>query len=336
MKVLLVAYDKNSSGIASYTIELAKLLSSHVNLTLLSFNEIKGISFKVINIDLKAKSRALPLYTFLKNKNTLKEIETQFDIVHETLTPWGSPSNIFITTKWGYVGYFRLALIRQFGLSFPENLGAFPVTFQHYIMDSLSFKKAKYIISINQEGDNFVPPPVEIRPRKKYECDSNKLRLLFISRDLFMKRKNLQVVLASLKYVKKPVELHLVGNPRGKKIESENIVIHGYLPRDKVIELMYNVDLLLLPSTYEELGYVGLEAYSIGLPVITSDIPSFNAVFKASPKFLPQDPIALAKILNELTCEKIEEFGVKSHELAKEYNKIAEKKILEIYKNILS
>lgn len=87
-------------------------------------------------------------------------------MVHETLSPLGITSNNLITTKWKYVGYFRLALIRQFGLSFPENLRAFPVTFHHYIMDSFLFKKAKYIISINQEGDSFVPSPIEIRPRK--------------------------------------------------------------------------------------------------------------------------------------------------------------------------
>lgn len=50
----------------------------------------------------------------------------------------------------------------------------------------------------------------------------------------------------------------------------------------------------------------------MGLPVVASNIPSFNTVFKASPKFPPNDPLALAKMLNELTCEKIEELGVKS------------------------
>lgn len=47
------------------------------------------------------------------------------------------------------------------------------------------------------------------------------------------------------KICEKRVELNLMGNLGNKRIKSENTIVHGYLPRDKVIGLMYNVDLLL-------------------------------------------------------------------------------------------
>ncbi|ABP95982.1 MULTISPECIES: glycosyltransferase family 4 protein [Metallosphaera] len=335
MKVLISAYEKMSSGIASYTEEVAKLLSSYVDLAVLSFDDWKSERFKVIKFTRKGVSRALPYLSFLRNKESLEKIEKEFDVIHETLPPWGSTGNNLITTKWGYIGYFKLALIRLAGLSFPEKLGAFPVTLQHYIMDKISFRKAKYIVSMNDESANFIPPPIENRTLKKYEYDS-KLKLLFVSRDLTMKRKNLKVILNSFKYLKKDIELHLVGEDKGKIRRDKNIIIHGFLEREKVFELMYKVDALILPSTYEELGYVGLEAYSIGLPLITSKIPSFNTIFKASPKFDPYNPKELGDILNKLSCGDLEEIGRKGYELVKQYNEIARKKFLGLYKEAMN
>lgn len=50
---------------------------------------------------------------------------------------------------------------------------------------------------------------------------------------------------------------------------------------------MNGFDALILPSNYEELGCVGLEAYSIGLPVIASDVPSFRVIFKIASSSIP-------------------------------------------------
>ncbi|MCH4816830.1 MULTISPECIES: glycosyltransferase family 4 protein [Saccharolobus] len=336
MRILLAAYEKESSGIASYTLEIAKMLSKHLNITLLSFNdppsEIKT-KINVINFEMRNKSRALPLLTFLLNRKRLEDVVKDFDIVFETLAPWGSVSDRRISVKWGYIGYLKLAYIRTVGLSFPENLGGFPVTLQHYIMDRMSYKKAKYIISFVENSDLFVPPVIERKPIKKYEC-SGKLRILFASRDLNMPRKNLKVVLEALKHVEKPVELHLVGNGKVKADLSHKIIHHGYLDRNEVMSLMREVDVQVLPSTYEELGFVGLEAYSVGLPLITSNIPSFNSIFKPSPKFDVKESKVLANILNSITCEQLEALGKKEWEYVEENNKIALKRLLELFTSI--
>lgn len=308
MRVLVSAFDAGSSGISSYTQELAKLLSKDVKVSLLAFQDLNLLGVDVIAIRLRGRSRALPLMTFLRNAERVREVAKEFDLIHETLSPWGSVGQRFVTTRWGYVSYLELAWIRLTGLSSVEKWGAFPVTLQHYLMDRRSRRRAKFVIDVSRETGHFVPPPVEPRPPKSYQCST--LRVLFVSRDLGMPRKNLRVVMEALELVKVPVELHLVGRGRepGPR-PTFQLIRHETLSREDVISLMREVDLLVLPSTYEELGFVGLEAYSVGLPVITSDIPSFRAVFKVSPKFHPRDPRALANIISSLTCEELEKMG---------------------------
>ncbi len=171
MNVLFATYDKNSSGIASYTYELVKALKNHLNASLLTFEEdtIKSLnlsSVEIINYKLRFKSRGLPFLNYLLNRNFLKRSVKldKFDVIHETLPPWGSLFNpkTLLTTKWGYVSYLKLAAIRTVGMSFPENLGGLLVTLQHYLLDDLSFRRAKYIVQFSDVSkENFIPPVIE-------------------------------------------------------------------------------------------------------------------------------------------------------------------------------
>jgi glycosyltransferase involved in cell wall biosynthesis len=336
MKILLAAYGKGSSGIASYTLELAKLLNKYLSVSLLSFDDLSSENqskIDVINFKVKCKSREFPLLTYISNKNQLQDIIKNYDLVHETLPPWGSASDRLISTKWGYVSYLKLAYIRSLGMPFPENLGGFPVTLQHYIMDRMSSKRAKYIINFNENSKYFVPPVIERKPIKSYEC-ANKLKILFVSRDLNMHRKNASVLVEALKYVKRPMELHLIGSGKIKANLNHKIIYHGHLNRDEIMSLMRDVDVQILPSTYEELGFVGLEAYSVGLPLFTSNIQSFNAIFKPSPKFAPKNSKELANIIEFITFDQLETLGKREWEYVEENNKFAVKRILELYSSL--
>ncbi|MGC8568939.1 MAG: glycosyltransferase family 4 protein [Nitrososphaeria archaeon] len=344
MNVLFVAYDKDSSGIASYTYELVKALRNHLNASLLTFEEdtIRSLNLsgvEVINCKLKFKSRALPFLNYLLNRNFLKRTVKldKFDVIHETLPPWGSFLNLktLLTTKWGYVSYLKLAAIRTAGMSFPENLGGLPVTLQHYLLDELSFRRAKYIVQFSDASkENFVPPIIERGRLKKYSCD-DKLKILFVARDLNVPRKNLKALLMALKHINRPAELHLVGNGKVEASSNVKLIGHGYLMRDEVFMLMQDVDLQVLPSTYEELGFVGLEAYSVGLPLIVSNIPSFRAIFKVSPSFDPYNPLELARLINSLSCEELEKLGRNEWEFLGLSNAFATKKLLTIYNNLI-
>ncbi len=150
-----------------------------------------------------------------------------------------------------------------------------------------------------------------------------------------MPRKNLKALLMALKYINRPVELHLVGSGRVEASSDVKLIGHGYLKRDEVLMLMQDVDLQVLPSTYEELGFVGLEAYSVGLPLIVSNIPSFRAVFKVSPSFDPRNPLELARLINSLSCEELEKLGRSEWEFLDLSNAFAVKKLLMIYNKLM-
>jgi len=119
-------------------------------------------------------------------------------------------------------------------------------------------KNARHVVDVSRSTGNFIPPPIRIRKIKKYES-SERLKILFVSRDIGIRRKNLGCLTEALKLTSRKTELHLVGNGSVNGSDKET-VIHGYMSREKLTDLMYEMDLLVLPSIYEELGYVGVEA----------------------------------------------------------------------------
>ena len=327
MKVLLAAHSSSSSGIGTYTLEIAYLLSGYVDLTVLSLdsrlNDLKSYTIKP-----EITFRGTPLLSFLRVKDEIRYVTESYDVVHETLPPYGAGSKPLITTKWSYEPFIRIVLYRMLWHPFPENLGAFPVTVQHHIMDCVSERKSLNTVYVNKNEEGFIPPPVRLRYLKKYS-DLKPLKILFVSRDLSIKRKNLKVVLDALRMVHRETELHTVGNGKSSG------VLHGYMGREELINLMHDMDILILPSIYEELGYVGLEAYSVGLPVIASDIQPFRTVFAKSPRFDPFNHFQLATIIDNLSPDGVEEMGRDSWGYIKESNEIAKRKFLSLYESVL-
>jgi glycosyltransferase involved in cell wall biosynthesis len=334
LKVIFVAYDRNTSGIAPYTLEIAKLASITFNVTMISFDALDVNE----NIDVITLRRpGFPSYLSLLNaKTSINDVAITIkhadpDIVHETIPPLAWNANNLITTRWGYVSYSRLAAIRTLQMQFPYNLGGIPVTMQHYLGDRKSFKNAKKIIDISRDSEDFLPPPFPMRVLKG-DTSSDELKLLFVARDINMRRKNLGVLINAAKMLKRKFTLHVVG--RGH-VQGNGIISHGHLNNNEVIKLMYECDALVLPSLYEELGFVGMEAYSLGLPVIASEIPSFKTVLRRSIFFPPLDHIRLAYLLENVSQEHLRQVGIESHSYAMQARELIRKGLEDIYKSVL-
>lgn len=80
----------------------------------------------------------------------------------------------------------------------------------------------------------------------------------------------------------------------------ENVTLMGY--RKDVYAIMQSSDLLVLPSWYEGMPNVLLEALAIGLPSIVSDIPSHQDLIgdtQCAMTFNPNSPAELAGRINE-------------------------------------
>jgi glycosyltransferase involved in cell wall biosynthesis len=53
----------------------------------------------------------------------------------------------------------------------------------------------------------------------------------------------------------------------------DRVAFHGALPRERALALMGSAGFLVLPSSYEGMPHVVLEAFALGVPVVASDAP---------------------------------------------------------------
>jgi glycosyltransferase involved in cell wall biosynthesis len=182
----------------------------------------------------------------------------------------------------------------------------------------------------------YIPPPISVEDQVKYvrrERPPEKIRILFVSRDLTIPRKNFPTLINALKrldpkYLER-MELVLVG-ARAEKYRGQlerlrsrglRIYLTGYVPRDLMSKIYRGTDLLIHIPLYEELGYVVLEAMAHGLAVIASNIPTLrDMVLHKYNGFLvdPERPEEITERLASLleNIEDITKMGLKSIEIA--------------------
>lgn len=122
--------------------------------------------------------------------------------------------------------------------------------------------------------------------------------------------------------------------------KNKNVILTGFLSGEPLMELYSNAGLFVLPSFYEGLPIVLLEAMSYGLSCIVSDIPGNRLALVGNERFFKAGDVDMLK-------EKIEEFYNKSWTdedrenlsgmIAKQYNwNSISKNILKVYKKTLT
>jgi glycogen synthase len=86
----------------------------------------------------------------------------------------------------------------------------------------------------------------------------------------------------------------------------ERITMRGFVPHAEVPQVLASLDVLALPSVYEEMGSVLVEAMASGLPVVASRVGGIPAVVQDGETGLlvpPLDVTALAAALDELVAD---------------------------------
>ncbi len=82
-------------------------------------------------------------------------------------------------------------------------------------------------------------------------------------------------------------QLQLVGSGTGEEKElclklakemGDKIIIHGAIPQEKLAELMRRSHIFILPSFYEGLALVILEALASGCRIVTTDLPGIKEI----------------------------------------------------------
>ncbi len=185
--------------------------------------------------------------------------------------------------------------------------------------DQFSFdsEKIKVIYPGRDESLSPVDDKVEIERHLKGKYGIDKKFILFVG--TVEKRKNVKALIQAffeLKNEKKiPHHLVIIGmkgwggeaafdlvNQSGLK---EEVRLIGYIPR-KDLALFYNTaDLFVYPSLYEGFGFPILEAFSCGVPVITSATTSCGEVAgDAAVTINPADTNALKSAINRVLLDE--------------------------------
>jgi glycosyltransferase involved in cell wall biosynthesis len=163
------------------------------------------------------------------------------------------------------------------------------------------------------------PPPVRVAEGREVfqqpqEASVGK-RLVACAGDLSHARKNLMDAIDALKLLSpsvRPVHLEMIGGNAEKLCaratrlpEGISVSFPGSLKPFEVQQRMRRADALVLPSLYEEWGYVAIEALLMGTPVITYPVYPFREMlgddlgFVASDRRLESLANAIERALSE-------------------------------------
>lgn len=122
------------------------------------------------------------------------------------------------------------------------------------------------------------------------EAGSGPVRLLYAGK--LDSSKGVPWLLRSLRRVEGPWHLHLVGAGSGAERDlclelaaqlGERVTAHGVLSHRELGALMRDCDIFVLPSFFEGLPLVLLEALACGCSIVTSDLPGARELFGQSP-----------------------------------------------------
>jgi glycogen(starch) synthase len=140
-------------------------------------------------------------------------------------------------------------------------------------------------------------------------------RLLFVGR--LAPQKGVRALVAAAGLLEnESAQVILVGDgPERPALESEarrlgvggRLRFVGFLAHEELPAVMSHADLLVLPSVYEELGTVLLEAMQTGLPIVASKTGGIPDVIEDGVNGLlvpPGDPEALARAIDRLLAER--------------------------------
>ena len=201
-------------------------------------------------------------------------------------------------------------------------------------------KKAKNIITVSEFSKKQIVETYSIKPEKIkviyngiYFNDSstdrnfsapNRKYILFVGS--LNPRKNLSMLIEAVEGIgQNDLDLIIVGKKskifkNEESSKSTQIKFYDQTNDSELQKLYKNAEMLVMPSYYEGFGLPVLEALSFGCPVICSDIPVFQELFKNFVIFfnLESKEELKQKIVSILNKEQL--ININKKELIKKYN----------------
>jgi glycosyltransferase involved in cell wall biosynthesis len=174
------------------------------------------------------------------------------------------------------------------------------------IAANIGLPREKMIVVRN--GISIVAPRID----SPIVWDQNKINLLFVGRHDPQKGLDL-LITAMNQVVGFPVHLHVLGSgilSSGAKRNTDfpNITFYGWVPRDRVSAYIDAADAVIMPSRWEGLSLVAIEAMRMARPVIASSCDGFTGVIidgETGILFPPDNSQAIAETLKSLDTARL-------------------------------
>jgi glycosyltransferase involved in cell wall biosynthesis len=173
-------------------------------------------------------------------------------------------------------------------------------------------------------------------------------RVLFVGR--LAPQKGVDTLVAAAGLLKDPcAQVLLVGDgPERKALERETerlgvgdrLHFVGFVTHDRLPAAMAHADVLVLPSLYEELGTVLLEAMQAGLPIVASETGGIPDVIEDGVNGLlvpPGDPEALARRIDRILSDGdlARRLSEGAQERGKDYDwEVLAERVLRVYQGL--
>jgi glycogen(starch) synthase len=175
-----------------------------------------------------------------------------------------------------------------------------------------------------------------------------KPRVLFVGR--LAPQKGVGTLVAAAGLLEDPsAQVLLVGDgPERKALEPESkrigiadrVHFVGFLAHERLPAVLVHADLLVLPSIYEELGTVLLEAMQPGLPIVASKTGGIPDVIEDGVNGLlvpPCNPGALARAIDRLLADRdlARRLSEEARQRAKDYDwEVLAERVLRVYQGV--
>lgn len=286
--------------------------------------EIAGGAIPDAKVNIKTYPLSSAMADFCWNKIGFPPIETlagELDVFHSS--DWAQPSAKkakLITTihDLGFLRFPELAdphvvEVQKRRLQKVKDLGVSVIAVSEATkketVELLGIKQEKISViyeatpadAVNFQFDENSPASKELRLRLGIH------KPYFVAYGSQAPRKNIKRIIEAFNIVKRKINFQLVivgeYSPTGKL--PKEAIVTGFLPRLSMLDILAGSSGLLFPSLYEGFGLIILEAFTLGVPVLTSDLSSMPEVAGGSAILVdPSNTEAIADGINRLLKNK--------------------------------
>ena len=325
MRILYLVNHLNVGGISSYLLSLSSALLEQGNQVYIASSggeleeKFKTLGAQLIKISIRTKNEASPkiLLSFLKLRGLIKKYQIQ--VVHSqsrTTQVLGCLLGKYTKVKHIFTchGFFNPKISRRFFPCLPDKAIAISQPVAKHLIEDLNFPESKIFLVVNGIEARFFRSPrckEEIRKSlglKPGEIIGSVGRLSDVKGHAYL-ISAMPLILRNFPQAQLLISgegklyNHLFCQAKQLAISDKVFFVRNCLP---VADILTVLDLFVMPSLQEGLGLALMEAMSVGLAVVGTNVGGIKELIKDRQNGIlvePRNAQALADAINQLLAD---------------------------------